>query len=84
MTIEYLVEVSLLVKEFLRQVFSIFCLKKYVKPAIKLFVYMSNERLRVTLQLNIFIFEARAGLQTLLRSLKQNSKKSARLGNNPN
>ena len=48
------------------------------------FVAMSNIRLPTNFQLNIFIFEARVTLQTLLQSLKQNANKSTRLGNNPN
>ena len=36
---------------------------------------MPNSRLHTNFQLNIFIFEARVSLQTLLQSLKQNSDK---------
>ena len=41
---------------------------------------MPNSRLHTNFQLNIFIFEARVSLQTLLQSLKQNSDKSAQSG----
>ena len=42
---------------------------------------MPNSKLPAKFQ--IFIFEARASLQTLLQSLKRNSRKSARIGNDP-
>ena len=44
------------------------------------FVAMPYDMLPTNFPLNIFIFEARVSLQTLLQSLKQNSDKSARLG----
>ena len=44
---------------------------------------MSNSKLSRKFQPNIFIFEARASLQTLSQSLKQNSNMSARLGTTP-
>ena len=45
----------------------------YAKTTLKLSVAMPNSRLHTNFQLNIFIFEARVSLQTLLQSLKQNS-----------
>ena len=47
-------------------------------------VHMSNSKLPTNFQLNIFIFEARASLQTLPQSLKQNANMSARLGTTSN
>ena len=44
---------------------------------------MSNSKLSRKFQPNILIFEARASLQTLLLSLKQEGRKWARLGNIP-
>ena len=49
-----------------------FFLKIYAKTTYKLSVAMPNSRLHTNFQLNIFIFEARVSLQTLLQSLKQN------------
>ena len=45
---------------------------------------MSNSKLSMKFQPNIFIFEARASLQTLPQTLKQNANMSARLGTTPN
>ena len=45
--------------------------------------YAQQCRFPTNFHLNIFIFEARASLQTLLQSMKQENKKSARLGNIP-
>ena len=67
-------------REFLWLFFELFALTKYAKIALKLFASMPKRSLPARLQLNIFIFEATACLQTLLQSLKQNSDKSARLG----
>ena len=50
----------------------------------QLFTDMPNSRLPTNFQRNIFIFETRVSLQTLLQSLKQNENKSAWLGNPPN
>ena len=47
---------------------------KYAKTALKLLIAMSNCKLPTKYQLNIFIFEARANLWTLLKSLKQRQK----------
>ena len=57
---------------------------RYAKTALKLFVAMPNSKLPTNFQLNIFILEARAIIQTLFQSLKQNANESARLGNTPN
>ena len=54
--------------EFLGQIFKLFSRNKSAKNAIKLFVAMANGRLPTNFQLNIFIFVARASLQTLLQS----------------
>ena len=48
-------------------------MNKYAKTALKLFVAIPISLLPTNFQLNIFIFEARVDLQTLLQSLKQNA-----------
>ena len=78
------VSLQILAREFFRQFFKLFCLEKYAKRPQKLFVAMSNSRLRSNFQLNIFIFEATTSHQTLPKPLKQNANKLARLRNNPN
>ena len=50
-------------------------MKIYGKTALNLCVAMPNSRLVTNFQLNIFIFEARVSLQTLLQSLKLNTSK---------
>ena len=55
----------------------LFSMNNYAKTATMLFVALPYERLPTNFQLNIFIFEARASLQTLLQSLKQNANNSA-------
>ena len=55
-------------------------MEEFVKTSQKLFVAMPKTGLLKNFQLNIFIFETRASLQ----SLKQNTSKSARLLNNLN
>ena len=61
-------------------------IKKNIKDAktvFKLFVAMLNRKLPTKFQLNIFIFEARASLQTLIQSLKQKDRKSSKVSNAP-
>ena len=47
-------------RDFLRQIFKLFCTKKYAKTAITLFAAMTNRRLSTNFHLNIFIFVAMA------------------------
>ena len=42
---------------------------------------MPNSKLPTNFQLKILVFEAKVSLQTLLQSLKQKDRKSARVGN---
>ena len=56
---------------------------KHTKTAVSLFIDMPNSKLPTNFQLNIFIFETGASLQTLLESLKQKDRKSAKVGNVP-
>ena len=59
-----------------------FSVSKYIcQNSTRLFVAMPNSSLPTNFQLNIFVFEARTSLQTLLPSLKQSANKSAQLGN---
>ena len=44
---------------------------KRIKTALELFVAIPNDRLPTNFQLDVFIFEARASIKTLLQSLKQ-------------
>ena len=67
-------------KKALAKFVNFFFLKIYAKITLKLSVAMPNSRLHTNFQLNIFIFEARASLQTLPQSLKQNANMSAREG----
>ena len=48
---------------------------KYAVTALKLYLVMLNCKLPTNFQLNVFIFEAKAGLLTLLQSLKQIGRK---------
>ena len=58
--------------------------KYHAKTAVTLFTSILNRKLPTTnFQLNIFIFEARVSLRTLLQPLKQNGKISAWEGNVP-
>ena len=52
-------------------------------PNYLAFVAKPNRRSLTNFQLNSLTFEASASLQTLLQSLTQKCRKSARLGNNP-
>ena len=61
--------------------FQFFSMSKFAKTALNLFVGLPNNKLPTNFQLNIVHFEARVSLQTLLQSLKQKRRKSARIGN---
>ena len=52
--------------------YKLFSVKMFAKTALELSVAMPNSRLPANFQLNVFVFEARVSLQTLLQSLKQN------------
>ena len=61
-----------------------FCLKKHAKIAFKVICRYVQQEATHEFKLNIFIFEAKTSLQILLQSLKQNTRKSAQVGNTAN